>query len=153
MSKHPKLTSKDNVPPAVKELCEKVHAVSEGLPALIFVPNADHSRLYPVAVVQDNATDTASQINGYLMGNKLAPPPNALREKHDLIMEAIHAAADYLPTIVFLQENNQLHPVNLVSEVVAEHLKPCYHALQSAQKTAIGTQPIEVGKISEPATT
>jgi len=147
MTEQPTLSTKDEVPPVVKDLCEKVHNVADGLPCLIFIPNADHSRLYPVVVVAHNATTYAAQINAYLLGEKLSQAPATLREKHDLTLEAIHAAADYLPAIVFLPQKQRLHPVNLVSEIVADHLKPCYNAVQLAQKKVIGTQPIVVASL------
>jgi len=144
MNEQPKLTSKDEVPPAVQALCDRVHAVADALPTLVFIPNANHTMLYPVVVVRENAQAFAKQINAFLLGQQLPPARDVLRQKHDLTLEAIHAASDYLPTIVFLPSVDGLHPVNLVSEDVADHLKPCYQAVQRAQKTAIGVQPIRV---------
>jgi len=144
MNNQPTLTSKEEIPPAIQKLCEKVNSISDGLPSLIFVPNANHSRLYPVVIISSKETSYTPKINAYLLGERLPPPSTELRQRHDLTLEAIHAAADYLPAIVFLPEKKQLHPVNLVSTVVADHLKPCYEAIQQAQKTAIGTQPIVV---------
>ena len=144
MIEEPTVVSKDEVPATVKDLCERVHSVSEGLSCLIFLPNADYSRLYPMVIMQDSKHAEAAKINAYLNGEKLTPPPSTLREKHELTLEAIHAAADYLPVIVFLPAVDALHPVNLVPETVVDPLKPCYKAVQQAQNEIIGTQPISV---------
>lgn len=144
MRNQPEFSSTDEVPPAIKEVCEKVNAVSDGLPCLIFIPNASYSKLYPIVVVRSNDKASASQINAYLQGEKLPSPSQQCKIKHDQIMEAIHAAADYLPTIVFIPEKKQLRPVNLISATVDQPLKACYETVQNAQKTAIGNQPLRV---------
>lgn len=143
----PALKKTGEIPPEVRKLCERVDQVAEGLPVLLFIPNADHSRLFPLVLVRDNASHHAQLIDAYLEGERLMPPTDAMRRQQDLLLEAIHAAADYLPTIVFLPAGKRLHPVNLVPETVPSALQPCYRAVQQAQKSVIGKQPIDVERL------
>jgi len=138
------LTPKTNIPSEVQALCEKINTVADGLPVLLFLPNADHTMLYPLVVLRDGAQSHARLVDAYLEGQRMDPPSDAIRRQQDLTLEAIHAAADYLPTVVFLPAGDTLHPVNLVSETVPEKLQPCYVAVQRAQQTAIGKQPLKV---------
>ena len=147
MSAQPPLTTKEQLPEGVRELCERIDRVAERLPVLVFVPDADHARLYPLVVVREKATEHVRLIDAWLEGERLEPPSDALRGRHELPLEAIHAAADYLPTIVFLPERDRLHPVNLVPESVPERLRPCYVAVQRAQRTAIGKAPLDVARL------
>ena len=144
MSDSPVLTRKHAVPPELRRLCEKVHAVAKTLPVLVFVPNADRSRLYPVVVIGDSAEARARQVDAWLEDGRLDPPSEALRLQYDLRLEAIHEAADYLPVIAFLPGEGGLHPVNLVPESVPPPLRPCYLAVQRAQQGAVGREPLVV---------
>ena len=140
------LTQTDDIPPEVRKLCERVNQVADGLPVLLFIPNADHSRLFPLVLIRDDATDKAQLIDAYLNGTRMEPPSAAMKRQQDLPLEAIHAAADYLPAVVFLPAGKKLHPINLVPETVPGSLQPCYKAVQEAQKSVIGKQPIDVKK-------
>lgn len=146
MSESPTLTSNDLLPPEIRTLCKQIRSVSDGLPVLTFVPNHDHSRLYQLVVVGEGeeAARHARAIKAWLEGQRIEPPVDALRQAHDLSLEAIHAAADYLPTIVFIPDGDRVRPVNLVPETVPAKLKPCYVAIQKASKRAIGLEPIDV---------
>lgn len=140
----PLLTPTDNIPPPVRKLCERVNQVAEGLPVLLFIPDTNHARLFPLVLIRDDANEHAKLVDSYLDGERMAPPSEAMQRQQDLPLEAIHAAADYLPTIVFLPAGKKLHPINLVPEIVPEPLQACYKAVQLAQKTAIGKKPIEI---------
>lgn len=142
--KSPAITKTDDIPPEVRKLCERVNQVREGLPVLLFIPNADHSRLFPLVLIRDDAGEQVQLIDAYLEGERMEPPSAAMRRQQDLPLEAIHAAADYLPTIVFLPAGKKLHPINLVPETVPTSLQPCYLAVQNAQKSVIGKHPIDV---------
>lgn len=151
----PPMTSGDGIPPEVRELCERVNQVSDGLPILLFIPNADHSRLFPLVLMKEGASEQASLVESYLHGERMDPPSEAMQRQQELTLEAIHAAADYLPVIVFLPAGKKLHPINLVPESVPSALQPCYVAVQQAQKSTIGNQPIDVPghvQVTEPQT-
>jgi len=140
----PSLSSSYGLTPDLRNLCESINKVADGLPVLLFIPSSDHSRLFPLVVVRDDATEHARLIEAFLEGERMNPPSEAMQRQQDLLLEAIHAAADYLPAIVFLPAGKTLHPINLVPEVVPASLQPCYVAVQHAQKSAIGKGPITV---------
>ena len=144
--KPPVLTQTDDIPSEVRKLCQRVNQVAEGLPVLLFIPNADHSRLFPLVLLPEDASEKAQLIDAYLNGKRLEPPSTAMKRQQDLPLEAIHAAADYLPAVVFLPAGKKLHPINLVPETVPDDLQPCYIAVQEVQKSAIGKNPIDVRK-------
>jgi hypothetical protein len=149
MSSQPTLTPQADVPPEVRDLCTRVNQVAEGLPVLIYLPNQDYSRIYPLVVIRDDNREYARLVDAYLNGERMQPPTKAMKRQQELPLEAIHAAADYLPAIVFLPAGKKLHPINLVPETVPEQLQPCYLALQQAQKTTIGKAPIDVSDFCE----
>ncbi|MBX2885180.1 MAG: hypothetical protein KTR32_34805 [Granulosicoccus sp.] len=149
MSSQPTLTPQTDIPAEVRDLCTRVNQVAEGLPVLLFLPNQDYSRLYPLVVIRDDASEYAGLVDAYLEGERMDPPTKAMKRQQELPLEAIHAAADYLPAIVFLPAGKKLHPINLVPESVPAQLQPCYLALQHAQKNTIGKQPIDVMAICD----
>lgn len=140
----PVLKRKDEVPPAVRALCEKVHAVSKAVPVLVFVPNGDRSRLYPVVIIGESAAARARDVDAWLDGQSLDPPSDALRLQYDLRLEAIHEAADYLPVIAFLPGEGGMHPVSLVPEDVDPGMRDCYLAVRQARQDGVGRTPIDV---------
>ena len=145
----PALIRGDGIPSEVRSLCECVHQVAEGLPVLLFIPDADHTRLHPLVLIRDDASEHARLVDSYLNGERMDPPSAAMQRQQELTLEAIHAASHYLPTIVFLPAGKKLHPINLVPDIVPDALQACYIALQQAQKSTIGNQPINVPVVNK----
>ncbi len=148
MHNQPKITPGQQLPDEIRELCERVNKVADGIPVLVYIPDSAHRYLYPLVIIREQADEQAKTVQAFMDGEKMLPPTKAMHRQNDLTLEAIHAAADYLPAIAFLPAGKQLHPVNLVAETVPDKLQPCFVALQRAQKQgAIGQGPIAVAEL------